>query len=421
MTYEEAQEYVAALPPRGWRLGLERMAEFARRAGLDRLDSNFVHVAGTNGKGSVTAYLQSIFIEAGFTTGAFFSPFVYDPRERVQVGRELISRADFSRLVSMLKPVADSLSDSEYGGISEFEMKTAVGFAYWQERACEWVALEVGLGGRYDSTNIITPRASVITSIGLDHVAILGDTYAQIASEKAGVIKQGVPVVVGAVPDEAMEVIRAEAAGKCAPMWGLGQEISVRLEGGGYCVTTPERLVAGLSPGLIGVKQPENMALAVSACLAAGLELPDSIFRRAVQKAFVPGRFEVRTVQDQMIILDGAHNGEAAEVLAQTLEDRFPGQRFALITGMVAGHDPARFYGPLTGKIDEVFITPIDFHRAVSPDELAQSLRSVFPSAETCGSPKDALERALQTELPILVTGSFYLVGEVGNYLGFGT
>ncbi len=392
------------------------MAEFAERADLNHPTSKFIHVAGTNGKGSVTAYLQSIFIEAGFRVGAFFSPYVYDPRERVQFGRELISEADFARLVTQLRPIADSLSDSEFGGITEFEVKTAVGFAYWQEREAEWVALEVGLGGRFDSTNVIHPAASVITSIGLDHVAILGDTYAAIAFEKAGVIKSRVPIIVGAVPDEAMQVIASEASRQKALLWRLGEEI--RLAGSGtYDVLTPTRTVTNLTPGLVGVKQPENMALAVAAAIAAGIGVPDEVFQRGVIRAYAPGRFEVREVQGRLVILDGAHNGEAAAVLSQTLEERYPGQKFALVTGMVAGHDAGRFYAPLVGKVEEVFITPIDFHRAVPPEVLAEALRPAFPRATVCESSSEAVAFALKTELPVLVTGSFYLVGEVGKSL----
>ena len=230
MTYEQALAYIAALEPRGWRLGLDRMQEFVHRAGLDQSIGNpsgpqFIHVAGTNGKGSTTAFLQSILVESGYRTGSFFSPFVVDPRERVQFGRELIGKQELADLTEALIPVADSLTDSEFGGITEFEFKTAIGFQYWKQRHAEWVALEVGLGGRLDATSVVTPCASIIVSIGLDHMHILGDTRAKIAFEKAGVIKPGAPVIVGDLPPDALEVVTEVAQANTAPIWRWGHEV----------------------------------------------------------------------------------------------------------------------------------------------------------------------------------------------------
>jgi dihydrofolate synthase / folylpolyglutamate synthase len=210
MDYQQAQDYIASLAQRGWRLGLDRMTEFAARADLvgslgDGDSPKFIHVAGTNGKGSVTAMLQSCLVDQGHRTGAFFSPYVVDPRERIQFGREMISKEDLAAIATKLMPIGESLSETEFGGVTEFEFKTAMGFEYWKQKECDWVALEVGLGGRLDATNIITPASSAIVSISYDHVSILGETLAEIAREKAGVIKPGRPVVVGEMPDEAFE------------------------------------------------------------------------------------------------------------------------------------------------------------------------------------------------------------------------
>ncbi len=420
MTYEEALDYLASLAPRGWRLGLDRMAELARRSGLEHNlghgKAKYIHIAGTNGKGSVTAYVQSILIEAGYRTGAFFSPYVYDVRERVQVGRELIPTSDFARLTTELRPIAEALGETAFGGVTEFELKTAIGFRYWTERACDWVALEVGLGGRLDSTNIVDPAASVIVSIGLDHTAILGDTYDAIAREKAGVIKPGKPVVMGCLPREASQVVESEAAARNAPLWRLGREIEL-IEEDGWTVCLPSRRIAGLRPGLTGAKQPEAMALAVAACEAAGVGADDDGLRRGVANAYAPGRFEQTQFCGKRWVLDGAHNGEAAEVLAETLRAELPGARFTLITGMVRGHEPTRFYTPLVPLVDRAIVVPIDFHRAFPVEELAELMKGVL-IVEPSTSVDDAVERACLGENPILVTGSFYLVGEVGRRLG---
>lgn len=420
MTYEEALDYLASLAPRGWRLGLDRMAEFERRAGLEHNlghgRARYIHVAGTNGKGSVTAYVQSILVEAGCKAGAFFSPYVYDMRERVQVGRDLIPKEDFARITEALRPIADTLSETEFGGITEFEFKTAIGFQYWTECQCDWVALEVGLGGRLDSTNIIDPAASVIVSIGLDHISVLGDTYESIAREKAGVIKPGRPVMMGRLPESARHVVEAEARAQRAPLWRLDHEIEL-VEDDGWTVRVPGRTVTGLRPGITGTKQPEAMALAVAACVAAGVEADDQALRKGASKAYAPGRFEQAQFGGRRWVLDGAHNGEAAAVLADTLRAELPGSRFTLITGMVRGHDPARFYTPLAPLVDRAIAVPIEFHRAYPVDELSELATGVL-KMEPCSSVAEAIERACLDMNPILVTGSFYLVGDIGRRLG---
>ena len=405
MTYQESVAYLEALAPRGWRLGLDRMTEFSRRAGLDGNlgtgRTKYIHIAGTNGKGSVTAYVQSLLVEAGYRTGAFFSPFVYDLRERVQYGRELIPEDDFARIATELRPVSESFSEADFGGVTEFEFKTAIGFQYWTEMECDYVALEVGLGGRLDSTNIVDPACSVIVSIGLDHTAILGETHVEIAAEKAGIIKPGRPVIVGSMPLEASSVIERTC-----------------LERGSACLRIGRDFPAdpGVEPGIRGTMQRHNLALAIAAVEAAGVDLADDVRVRGAKNASAPGRFEVRRVEGRTLILDGAHNFEAAEVLAETLREEFPGQRFALITGMVQGHDPRRFYQPLQPMVTHAFAAPIDFHRALSPEKLCASVDADF-RMEPADSVEDAIVRAKRTKFPILVTGSFYLVGAVGRLL----
>lgn len=428
MSYEEAVAYIASLAPRGWRLGLDRMEELVRRAALaDSVGSSggpqFVHVAGTNGKGSVTAYLQSMMVESGYRTGAFYSPFVNDIRERVQFGRRMISKPDLARLTTWLMPIGESFTDTDFGGVTEFEFKSALGFAYWKERLCDWVALEVGLGGRLDATNVVMPRASVIVSIGLDHTAILGDTHALIAHEKAGVIKPGVPVVVGDLVPEALAVARKEAEGREAPLWVYGREVVVEHEHAGrhHAVHTPARSHPNLRPGLTGQMQVHNMALAVAAFDAAGAYVDEKAVHKGVRSAFLPGRFERRFLDGCEVVLDGAHNIEAAQVLADTLLDQYPGRRIVLVTGMVAGHDPARFYEPLAPLVVTAHVAPIQFHRALPPGDVALELRDQVAEVETHDSVAGALAAARHDAMGgalIVVTGSFYLVGEATRFMG---
>lgn len=427
MTYPEALAYIASLEPRGWRLGLDRMEAFIRRAGLESAvgrgpSPQFIHVAGTNGKGSVTAFLQSILVESGHQTGAFFSPFVVDPRERVQINRDFISPDQLARAVEILAPIADGFSDTQFGGISEFEFKTAVGFLQWRESGCDWVALEVGLGGRLDSTNVVTPRASIVVSIGLDHMNLLGHTHAEIAAEKAGIIKPKVPVVVGQLPDEALVVVKSVAAQLQSPVWAFGREIHLQSEqNGDFSVETPAGMINHLNPSLNGVMQPHNMALAIASIQAAGLILDEEALRRGAASAWIPGRMQVQQRFGRNFVLDGAHNVDSARHLRQSLEELNllglgPVKRIVLLTNMLSGHDPEPFYEVWRDLVSDVHVVPISFHRAVSPLETADRIRHIFLQASIYPDIPSGITQAVAETGPediILVTGSFYLVGEV--------
>lgn len=418
MTYNEALAYISSLESRGWRLGLERMKAFCNAADLsDSLGygahPNFIHVAGTNGKGTTTAYLQSLMVETGFRTGAFFSPYVVDPRERIQFGRSMIAAEELAALTESLKVVSESIDRTENGGISEFEFKTAMGFAYWKARQCDWVALEVGLGGRFDATNVINPRASIIVSIGLDHMAILGDTKEKIAFEKAGIIKAGVPVVVGDLPPEATEVVERVASEMESPLWKWGRDIG--WDEPTRTLKTPFNEYEDVRPGMSGVHQGHNLALAVSAMEAAGIYLTNENVLGGAKNAFAPGRFQIIRSHDRIWVFDGAHNLDAAQELVLTLRRIFPEQNPWLVTNMVRGHDLVPFYEPLVSVARGASVPPIDFHRAVPPEEAAVGLRRLGIRA----IPESSLESSLEASVNatcggdlIAVTGSFYLVGE---------
>jgi len=429
------------------------MREFARRAGLDdalgihpsdnpasQQSSNpaiqqsprFIHIGGTNGKGSTTAYLQSILHESGYRTGAFFSPYVYDPRERIQLGRELIPEGIFSGLTAMLKPIAEEFTETEFGGISEFEFKTAMAFLFYKRLQCEWVALEVGLGGRLDASNIVSPACSVIVSVGLDHTNILGDSVEQIAHEKAGIVKPFTPVIIGQMPDSARRVIEAEAEKRDSPVWLYGRNITVDDDSDrSIVVTTPKGRHAGLRLGIKGAMQRHNMALAVAACDAAGATRTLGGLQKGTAKAAIPGRFEVLKVRGKTVILDGAHNADAAAVLVETLRAYLSGrhatsiarsqgtrEKILLVTGMVAGHDPITFYRWFHGVASVAFAVPISFHRSLEAEAVKAAMNSHIPEIHVSTTSREGLEAAIESaadEDVVLVTGSFYLVGELGR------
>lgn len=410
LSYEQALAYLSHLHKREWRHGLDRMAELCRRLGVEKGGQpRFFHVAGTNGKGSTTAWLHSLLRAHGHSTGAYFSPYVFDIRERWQRDRTWIGKDELAALISEVRPVADDLMLTAYGGATEFEVKTALGFLYWQRHACTHVALEVGMGGRLDSTNVIDPAVSLITSIGYDHQAILGDTLAEIARAKAGIINPGRPVVVGDVPAEADAVIAECARQAEAPLWRLGREFRVVERDGQHCdIVTPTRSFTDLQIAIPGSKQAQNLAISVAALEAAGEQLDEQAIRRGAAEARIPGRMQRVTWQGRSFLLDGAHNEEAAQALAASLG---PGNR-TLITGMLAGHDARPFYRALAGCFDRVICVPVQNLRSRRVAELTADVRETFAEADSYDSIDEALANLGSTDQEVVISGSFYLLSD---------
>jgi dihydrofolate synthase/folylpolyglutamate synthase len=419
--YEETIRKIDELEPRGWRLGLDRMSAFCTHSGLDRYlggpnPPRYIHVAGTNGKGSTTAFVESLLRAGGIKTGAFFSPYVVDYRERIQTEGKPISKEDLVLSSEQLFRAMESFGESEFGGITKFEFEAALGFLYWGSQGCEWVALEVGLGGRLDATNVVTPKCSVIVSIGLDHTAILGQTVELIAAEKAGIIKPNIPVVVGEMPAGAREAIEAKAAELRAPMWRFGTEIRLIKTGETYRVETPAQCHENLRSGLIGQKQPHNMALAIAALDASGLELDKGAILQGALSTRAPGRFE-RVVHQQVLhVVDGAHNPDAARALLATLQAECGNREpWILVANTVTGHDAERFYETLSGFFQSVQISPIDSPRALEPEESRRIASMFFEHVGTHLSLSEALNAAQKAAGPtglVVVAGSNYLAGE---------
>jgi dihydrofolate synthase/folylpolyglutamate synthase len=417
LSFDQAVDALQNYPRREWRLGLDRMVAFCHRLGLaGRLGESgspaFVHIAGTNGKGTTTAFAQSLLVSQGYRTGAAYSPYVYDVRERVQINRDLMPLEHFGEWVGRLLEVAETMESDPMGAPTEFEFKTALGFAYWDAQGCDAVALEVGLGGRLDATNVVTPACSVIVSIGMDHMEYLGDTLAKIATEKAGIIKPGRPVVVGPMADEARSAIELIAKERGSELWQFGREIELRPEPGGWTVRTPGGEVRDLQPRIKGAMTPTNMALAVSALYAGGLKHDADALREGVRRAQIPGRFEERTVNGQRWVLDGAHNAPAAAALAAGLLQE--GYRDVnLVTGMLTGHDPEHFAENLAPCVGRVFTAPIDWPRTQDAETVAAAWRNLARPVTVCASVEDAVARARAASGDVVATGSFYLLSEV--------
>jgi dihydrofolate synthase/folylpolyglutamate synthase len=336
-----------------------------------------------------------------------------DYRERIQAEGHLIEQDELVALVERLWPAVEAMDDTPYGGVTKFEIEAALGLAYWQERECEWVALEVGLGGRLDATNVVEPRVCAIVSIGLDHTSVLGHTLEEIASEKAGIIKSGVPVVVGNVSPEALKAIERKAHEVEAPLWLKGREFTTRLSGRKMEIVTPIGSFHSEVPNLGGFP-PINADLAVAIGAAGGALPPGTDVSQGLCRAWIPGRFDTRRVEGRNVIFDGAHNPDAARLLASRLGDK----PVRLVANMLTGHDPAEFYRAFGDRLKAVEIAPIPVPRALPVEEAASALERMGIPAQGHRSVYKAVRAALDHDEQIVVTGSNYLVGAALRLFG---
>jgi dihydrofolate synthase/folylpolyglutamate synthase len=406
MTYRDAIEFLFSLQMFGTTFGLEAVQRLAERAGSPQKELRFIHVAGTNGKGSTCAMLDSIYRAAGWRVGLYTSPHLVSFRERIQVDRRLIPENDVARLVADAQRwLADFPRESHP---TFFEVVTVMALRYFAEQKCDVVIWETGLGGRLDATNIVTPLASVITNVQFDHEKWLGDTLEKIATEKAGIIKPGVPVITAAEAPEALKVIRETAARLNAPLHVIGEQSS----------TTRSFL-----PGLSGAHQRSNAALAVRTVEVVRGALPfnNSAIERGLVSVPWPGRFQVLERGPQTLVLDGAHNPAGARALAETLRAEFPNRALTLVLGVLEDKNwetLCRTLAPLGARI---IVTPVSSQRTANPEILVKACREAQPrsAVSAVNSLTEALNLTRRDEI-VVITGSLYLVGEAMELLGLG-
>ncbi len=423
MDFDEALAYMQGRLRLGWKLGNERFLALLARLGDPQADLRVVHVAGTKGKGSTTAMAASILQAAGHRVGMYLSPYVYDVRERIQINGEMIPRADFARWVSAIRPHVEALETTEFGPTTEFEMKTAVGLCWLAEQAVDYAVLEVGLGGRLDATNVVPrPLVTVITNIGLDHTELLGETLAEIAGEKAGIVKPGVPCVTGVpVGGEAWEVIASVCAERGAPLIPV-EPPEIQPDGSVY-VGTGARSLRDVHLRMRGAFQAWNAAAAVTALdaiPAASLPfLSDEAVTRGLADAWLPGRLE-QVAERPTVVVDVAHNELSAQVLAEALRAQFGAdrRRLTLVVGLSRHHDPLPFLAPLAALRPALLVATAPAFRPRPASDVADAARSCgIASVETVDSSvADAARAALSSASPedlVCVTGSFYTVGDV--------
>jgi dihydrofolate synthase/folylpolyglutamate synthase len=410
VTYPETIQFLYGLRLFGAKFGLENTLRLAALAGNPQAKLRFIHVAGTNGKGSTCAMLEGIYRATGRRVGLFTSPHLVSFRERIQVNRVLISETNVIRLVEEIQPWLEEFPAGHHPTF--FEVVTIMAMKFFADRECDLVIWETGLGGRLDATNIVTPLASVITNIALDHQQWLGDTLEQIAAEKAGIIKPGVPVITATEEPAALAVIEEVAREKHAPLTAVAGPNSPHLP----------RNPAAPALTLAGDHQKTNAALAMATVeiLQSQIAAGEPAIRAGLASVRWAGRLQLVEKPDgQKILLDGAHNAAGAAALRSTLERDYAGSLPAIIFGALADKKWEAICSILAPIAGEVITVPVASERSAAAADLAAEFRAASPRlpAAAAGSLEDALH-AFKDRRFIVVTGSLYLVGEALERLG---
>ncbi len=415
MNYTEALEYIHSVSWTFCKPGLERIEKLCRALGNPEKSLKFVHVAGTNGKGSFCSMLSEILLSAGYKVGLYTSPYIKVFNERMRVNGENIPNETLAKITERVKPIADSMEDKP----TEFELITAIAFLYFAEEKCDVVVLEAGMGGRLDSTNIIdTSILSVITGISLDHTAFLGDTVEKIAAEKAGIIKTGVPVLYGGTDESAASVIAFKAGEMGSdffrPDYTEIKNLTSTLRG-----TRFEYKGRAVKLNLLGLYQPRNASLvleAVELIKKIGMNIPDAAISEGLENARWSARFEIIN-HLPLIIFDGAHNPEGISSAVESIKHYFGTEKVIVVSGVLKDKD----YHFIAARLSEIAsaaytITPGN-PRALSAGDFAELLSSLGVKSKANSSIGEALsaavERADKSGEAIVCLGSLYTYVDV--------
>ncbi len=427
--YASVQDYLFSLKARGLKFGIDRMQSWSGALGHPELATPVIHVTGTNGKGSTAAMLDAIFREAGWRSGLYTSPHLVLLGERVQVDRARLAEAEILDYTNQLRPVAEAVSrENPDEHPSFFEFMTAMAFMQFVRKKCDIGIVEVGMGGRLDATNVVSPEVSVITSVSLDHCEILGDTVEKIAYEKAGIIKPGKPVVLGHLPPEAEAVVRRVAAGMGSRVYSIAEEFGGDITDADYPKTNLEggyqRWNAATAALVARVLMRRAGGNGSRDAAAKDWRLTDEVVARGLQRVDWPGRWQRITVGGQALILDASHNPEGAQVLDDnlthlraTLGEGDEGKPI-IVTGALGALRARALLEVEARHARELHLVVPHQSRACSYEELEAlvprsftgrifhaTVEELFPAPDRCALSD---ERA-----PIVVTGSIYLLGEV--------
>ncbi len=421
MTYDEALKYIHGISWTFCKPGLERIGELCERLGHPEKSLKFIHVAGTNGKGSFCSMTAEILKAAGYKVGLYTSPFIYRFNERMRVNGVDIPDGTLAEITEYVKPIADSMADKP----TEFELITAIAFEYFKRERCDVVVLECGMGGRLDSTNIIeAPLLSVITGISLDHTAFLGDTVEKIAKEKAGIIKGGAPVLFGGEDEAARAVIEAVAKEQNSDIYFANYgELKIKDASLRGCIFDYKDL-QNVKISLLGLYQPRNAALVIEGIKILrerGLDISDKALYSGLEKAKWRARFEI-IGEDPTVIFDGAHNPEGISAAVESIKKYFGKQKIVLVSGVLSDKDYATIAKTMSEVVSDAFTITPDNPRALSAEDFAKVLSDVGVNASPTSGISEALAlgKALAKKkgTALCILGSLYTYVDVINEMG---
>jgi len=414
----EKYSFLSGLDPLKIDLSLDRIKEFLEKTGSPHKKCRFVHVTGTNGKGSTSTFVSSALKEAGFKTGLYLSPHLVNFRERISVNGEWIPEQELIKLGTALKSKKDELKIK----LTFFEFVTAIAFHYFAEKECDFVVLETGMGGRLDATNVVTPELSVVTKIGIEHSAYLGETLARISFEKAGIIKKGVPIISAEQHSEALKVIERKCSETDSKLYLQNRDFEfknsiIKKEKQSFDFFSDGTELKGLETKLRGEFQFENASLAVKAMQL--LELNNEAIRSGLLKAELKGRMQV-IHNNPFIVLDVAHNPLSALALKESIQKIYSNESFLVVLGVSGDKDAKKIVRELM-PVAKSFVCVQAQFRGMEPEKLRDALKleGFTGKIDVFKKVSDGLRFAMGSSSRILVTGSFFSVGEAMRFLEF--
>ena len=424
MPYQETLSYLFGLQKFGIKFGLSNISRLLELVGNPHKTLKTVHIAGTNGKGSTAATIASIMKEAGYKVGLYTSPHLIDFTERIKISGKEIEEGEVVRLTEYIRSkVQDSEFKDELERITFFEFTTAMALIYFKEKEVDMAVMETGMGGRLDATNVIGPLVSVITNISVEHKEYLGDTIEAVASEKAGIIKDGVPILTGVDQPAAFQVIERICNEKRAPLYRLGRDFSFHRKGfNNFSYNGINESFDLLTLNLRGGHQFQNASLAVAAVEMlknTGFLIPPEALIDGLGKVSWPGRLETIS-QSPMIILDGAHNPAGAEMLSRAIKEELEFNRLYLVLGIMADKEVEGIISPLAPLAHEIILSRPKYERASNPSDLLPLTRRYNVNCTAFNDLREAIDYAKSragNEDLIIISGSLFTVGEARGIL----
>ncbi|MCI7813631.1 MAG: folylpolyglutamate synthase/dihydrofolate synthase family protein [Lachnospiraceae bacterium] len=420
MDYQEARVYLENVTKYGSVLGLENMKELLDRLSNPQDELKFIHIAGTNGKGSVLAYVSTVLAEAGYRVGRYISPTLFSYRERIQVNGEYIEREALARWVTQIKTVIDQMTGEGKAHPTVFEIETALSFLYFKEKKCDFVVLETGMGGTLDATNVVkTTVAEIIVSISLDHLGVLGNNLREIAQNKAGIIKPETVVITAKQEQEAMEVLEDTCREKKCRLYVADDREVKEIHYGYERQSFDYKQYKNLEISLAGSYQITNAVIAVEALdqiRELGYSIPEKALREGLKKTTWKGRFTILR-KKPIFVIDGAHNRDAARVLRQSIDLYFADKKIFYIMGMFKDKEYEEVLRQTADRAEHIFtIETPDNVRALPAEALAEAARKYNEKVEPAGTIEEAVERTLAMtgkDDVVIAFGSLSFLGQL--------